>query len=42
MIKLFMKGDYKVIVVIIIVEEGLDIKVCNFVVKYDYVGNLIL
>lgn len=42
MIELFIKGDFKVIVVMIIVEEGLDIEECNFVVKYDYVGNLIL
>lgn len=40
-IKLFTKGDYKVIVATTIAEEGLDIKACNLVVKYDYAGNLI-
>ncbi|XP_061172835.1 antiviral innate immune response receptor RIG-I-like [Saccostrea echinata] len=40
-IDLFRKGDFKLIVATTIVEEGLDIKECNLVVKYDYAGNAI-
>lgn len=40
--ELFRDGEYKVIMVIMVVEEGLDIKECNFVVRYDYVGSLVV
>ncbi|XP_062594929.1 ATP-dependent RNA helicase DHX58-like [Saccostrea cucullata] len=38
-IELFRKGDFKLIVATTIAEEGLDIKECNLVVRYDYAGN---
>ena len=38
---LFRKGDYKVIVATTIAEEGIDVKECNLVVRYNYAGNII-
>ncbi|XP_048727213.2 ATP-dependent RNA helicase DHX58-like isoform X9 [Ostrea edulis] len=38
-IDLFRKGDFKLIFATTIAEEGLDIKECNLVVRYDYAGN---
>ncbi|XP_061175548.1 antiviral innate immune response receptor RIG-I-like isoform X1 [Saccostrea echinata] len=38
-IELFKNGEFKIIVATTIAEEGLDIKECNLVVRYDYAGN---
>jgi ERCC4-related helicase len=38
-IELFKDGQFKIIVATTIAEEGLDIKECNLVVRYDYAGN---
>lgn len=38
---LFRIGDYKVIVATTIAEEGIDVKECNLVVRYNYAGNII-
>ncbi|XP_062594920.1 antiviral innate immune response receptor RIG-I-like [Saccostrea cucullata] len=38
---LFKEGQYKIIVATTVAEEGLDIKECNLVVRYDYVGSAI-
>nr|XP_022339462.1 probable ATP-dependent RNA helicase DDX58 isoform X2 [Crassostrea virginica] len=40
-IDLFRKGNYKVIVATTIAEEGIDVKECNLVVRYNYAGNII-
>lgn len=41
-LELFKEGNYKVIIVILVVEEGLDIQKCSLVVRYDYVINEIV
>ncbi|XP_062594919.1 ATP-dependent RNA helicase DHX58-like [Saccostrea cucullata] len=38
-IELFKNGEFKIIVATTIAEEGLDIRECNLVVRYDYAGN---
>lgn len=38
-IELFKDGQFKIIVATTIAEEGLDIRECNLVVRYDYAGN---
>lgn len=40
-INLFKGGSFKVIVATTIAEEGIDVKECNLVVRYNYVGNII-
>ncbi|XP_061172801.1 antiviral innate immune response receptor RIG-I-like [Saccostrea echinata] len=40
-LELFKEGQYKIIVATTVAEEGLDIKECNLVVRYDYVGSAI-
>lgn len=34
-------GDYNILIVILVVDEGIDIVQCNFVILYEYVGNVI-
>lgn len=34
-------GDYNILIVILVVDEGIDIVQCNFVIFYEYVGNVI-
>lgn len=41
-LEFFKEGNYKVIIVILVVEEGLDIQKCSLVVRYDYVINEIV
>lgn len=37
-LELFREGQFKIIVATTIAEEGLDVKECNLVVRYDYAG----
>lgn len=34
-------GDNKILIVILVVDEGIDIVQCNLVILYEYVGNVI-
>lgn len=40
-LELFRDGEFKVIMATTIAEEGLDIKECNLIVRYDYAGSSI-
>jgi len=37
----FKNGDHKLIVATSVAEEGLDVKQCNYVIRYEYVTNAV-
>jgi len=38
-LKAFKEGNHKIIIATSVAEEGLDVRTCNWVIKYEHVTN---